>query len=840
MADIFLKDLPNGIRQATSPSASGEVSVIDANNLVLPRVGTPVAGTDGANKDFVDTAVSDLVTGPGSAVDENIATFNTTTGKLIQDSGSAIPSAGIGDVTGPASAVDGNLASYDTTTGKLIKDSGVASSDLITAASSLTLDDMVIGSGGQGLETTNFVQIDTTDNQVLINQAILKDTAIYNFAPTFSFNPSTISTTWTQYIGTFSTNKGVVEIVITDEGNAHFSSSSFRVSRAFGENPVLYFFTNGNSNSTYKIFYRTLGDDEYELFFADNSTVNFTITYQAFISTQGNLAAETVSATNDTGIVQTKAGIIYNQDSSVRIVSGLMLDPLTVNSGDFSGGNFNISNLNNSLKVASFTANDTLTLFNITSFTDNGTALVITDISGTCSQSKPLIIVGNFQDGRTSYSMVHPFAALYIIADSTTNDEWMIISEYPVSTTTDNTIRSVQDMKDKYTLSLSDFIIPDGVDLNPVGIVDLTGFSIRPAPGASIGILGSGSNQSGFTTSTPGASNIPLIFQSDASNIIVTDCQLSATGTDGEVIVQNHPQSTFQMLNNVSVFGLLNISDFGLFASTSSFLLAAKITFLLTPTGQGAVKILQTNANPSGGTFTITVNSGVTIPLMTLTEFGGVALTAGVPGNGQFLSITAGGFITNLQLVNNTFSTTSPSAFQNVDETSDFANFIGVQDNTTLRNSTTNGFTLFEEFVLGTYIIVAIVATDVFQDISDAGANINWVVGSNVEKFSQTNSNNGQQQFNGVMDRKYKGGAVVDFERIGGQDLTYEFAIAVNGTVVDETRVAFFADSTNPDTVTIPNTILDKISNGDIIKLQVRNRTDTTNIAFHSAKLLIS
>ena len=33
---------------------------------------------------------------------------------------------------GPASAVDGNLASYDGTTGKLIQDSGIAAADVIT------------------------------------------------------------------------------------------------------------------------------------------------------------------------------------------------------------------------------------------------------------------------------------------------------------------------------------------------------------------------------------------------------------------------------------------------------------------------------------------------------------------------------------------------------------------------------------------------------------------------------------------------------------------------------------------------------------------------------------
>jgi hypothetical protein len=42
---------------------------------------------------------------------------------------------GTGDVVGPASAVNNDLAAFDTTTGKLIKDSGVLTSDVASAVS---------------------------------------------------------------------------------------------------------------------------------------------------------------------------------------------------------------------------------------------------------------------------------------------------------------------------------------------------------------------------------------------------------------------------------------------------------------------------------------------------------------------------------------------------------------------------------------------------------------------------------------------------------------------------------------------------------------------------------
>jgi len=109
------------------------------------------------------TNVGDVV-GPASAVTARIATFDGTTGKLLQDSGSLVSdfatsaqgsladsatqpgdnistltndsgfTTNTGDVVGPASAVDNNFASFDLTTGKLIQDSGSSASSFATAA----------------------------------------------------------------------------------------------------------------------------------------------------------------------------------------------------------------------------------------------------------------------------------------------------------------------------------------------------------------------------------------------------------------------------------------------------------------------------------------------------------------------------------------------------------------------------------------------------------------------------------------------------------------------------------------------------------------------------------
>ena len=73
------------------------------------------------------SAVDSIVTGPATATGDNLCSYNSTTGKIIKDSG--ISSTNV--VTGPASATDNNLCSFNLTTGKIIKDSGITSTNLV-------------------------------------------------------------------------------------------------------------------------------------------------------------------------------------------------------------------------------------------------------------------------------------------------------------------------------------------------------------------------------------------------------------------------------------------------------------------------------------------------------------------------------------------------------------------------------------------------------------------------------------------------------------------------------------------------------------------------------------
>ncbi len=65
------------------------------------------------------------VVGPASAVNNRVAVFDGTTGKLIKDGGQTIAGItaglGSGDVVGPGSATDNAIARFDLTTGKIIQ-----------------------------------------------------------------------------------------------------------------------------------------------------------------------------------------------------------------------------------------------------------------------------------------------------------------------------------------------------------------------------------------------------------------------------------------------------------------------------------------------------------------------------------------------------------------------------------------------------------------------------------------------------------------------------------------------------------------------------------------------
>ena len=138
------------LRNGMTEIADGESTDILDTRSMIPVIGSGGSGT------------GDVV-GPGSAVDGNMAVFDTTTGKKIKDGGAplalgtatpqALGTAAAGAATaashenhvhptgnlvyGPSGApTDGHVALFDGTTGKLIKDGGSAGSGNVSRAAS--------------------------------------------------------------------------------------------------------------------------------------------------------------------------------------------------------------------------------------------------------------------------------------------------------------------------------------------------------------------------------------------------------------------------------------------------------------------------------------------------------------------------------------------------------------------------------------------------------------------------------------------------------------------------------------------------------------------------------
>lgn len=123
MADVAITGLP----ASSGLSASDLVEVVDdpggspvSQKATFTQVAAVVASAGG------------LVVGPASAVDDNIATFDTTTGKLIQDSGTSISdlTTSIGTKAAPSgSTTDGNLTQFGATS-TVLEDSGIAAASV--------------------------------------------------------------------------------------------------------------------------------------------------------------------------------------------------------------------------------------------------------------------------------------------------------------------------------------------------------------------------------------------------------------------------------------------------------------------------------------------------------------------------------------------------------------------------------------------------------------------------------------------------------------------------------------------------------------------------------------
>lgn len=125
-------------------------------------------------------------------------------------------------------------------------------------------------------------------------------------ALTFNFDPDAIGTIHTQYLGTFKTQSGPVEIRIGDGGNSHFGASYFRVSRGYNAVPTVDI--ENQSTARYHILYRTIDFDSYELFFTDSVPTSGAVNYYVFVDAP-HFGSHNLSAQNDNGIAPASIGV---------------------------------------------------------------------------------------------------------------------------------------------------------------------------------------------------------------------------------------------------------------------------------------------------------------------------------------------------------------------------------------------------------------------------------------------------------------------------------------------------------------------------------------------------
>lgn len=146
-----------------------------AANLYVAKAGSTMTGPlqfsgtthGGIRVISLTTAQRDAIATPltGSVI------WNSTTAQLERygaSSWAAVSSGGSGDVVGPASAVDSNFSAFDTTTGKLLKDSGkaVPSGTVVGTTDTQTLTNKTVA-------TTSNAQTGTTYTLVLTDASKL-------------------------------------------------------------------------------------------------------------------------------------------------------------------------------------------------------------------------------------------------------------------------------------------------------------------------------------------------------------------------------------------------------------------------------------------------------------------------------------------------------------------------------------------------------------------------------------------------------------------------------------------------------------------------------------------
>ena len=177
---------------------------------------------------------SNLVTGPASATSGDIATFSGTSGKIIADGSKLATDL----VTGPASVTaDANIAVYNGTTGKIIKDSGTLLSSLLLTSSfnaaTVNISEAELEAFDGTAGTAKTVVAAPGSGKVVL---LIKPFVQWNIVTAYGNNPNTLyryagSTTdiWTAQVSSLNSGSGTTRLLANIDNTYNIISSTFDV-----------------------------------------------------------------------------------------------------------------------------------------------------------------------------------------------------------------------------------------------------------------------------------------------------------------------------------------------------------------------------------------------------------------------------------------------------------------------------------------------------------------------------------------------------------------------------------------------------------------------------------
>ena len=725
MATRKLNELPNGIVKSATPVASGEVIDINMGGIAGGNAGTPVDPTDIVNKSYSDTKIS-----------------------------------------GAGTVVDGNLAIWDGTSGTALKDDPeITASEVVTSAATLAQDDVLIGSdNSRNVESTSVLQVNTATSLLTVNNDITitgrinspatKQGVLSNLEEIFSYNPSTTSTIYTQYIGTWSASRALLEVYINDSGTAETGSSSkFEISRSLNEAPIVHIGKQGNKNSNYQFWYRAIDNSQYELFFTTDSTENATVLYVANVLQQGEFVTDTISQSNDTDIFACTQNIETEENAIFRLYNGFQRIPTIVDVGDFTGTTYNLPSNVYYVAIKGYPTDGEIILPSISDDNANGTTIIIKDISGMVSQDNPLKITGDFVNGADAYYFVSDYSSIEITADSIDTDKWMIVNEYPETPSPqDGTyqIRSIYDMFRFFPTGTNTFNLGN-VTLQPHAKIDMSGFTMR-----LFGKLFIMKTPAGGFISTNSTDEL-FLLDNPGSHLIAGETFLEAEEVDpntGVLAVMNHPTARIDFQQSCVVGakgGIINLTDWAALGFNNAFPDKLRVSNSSIPTGLGQINLSGLGFTPDNGTSTFTVDSGGLVKELTATNVDSFGLDSGTggAGTGRFIEVIGNGSFGRLFLNNVTCGSLSADPISGVTAADDTSIWRDVVINNVLTDSNTNASCGFDIGAPGSTILIADPA-GTFATISDLQTQITWTLDANSEKYTLLNAATGRIRYDGL------------------------------------------------------------------------------------------